>query len=47
MGRDCLGHCKSKNKNNPDYKPLYKMHLMPVIGSMPINEIDVGILEKK
>ena len=29
------------------YKLLYKMDLMPVIGSIPINKIDLGILQKK
>ena len=30
-----------------DYKRLYKRHLMPTIGSMPIDEVDVVLLQKK
>jgi integrase len=30
-----------------DYRRLYKRHLMPVIGSMSLDEIDVVLLQKK
>jgi len=30
-----------------DYKRLYKRHLMPVIGSMSLNEVDVVVLQRK
>ena len=36
-----------RTKTIHDYKRLYKRHLMPVIGSMPINEIDVAVFQKK
>jgi len=30
-----------------DYRRLYKRHVMPVIGSMPVNNVDVVILQQK
>jgi hypothetical protein len=30
-----------------DYKRLYKRHLMPVIGSMSLDEVDVVVLQRK
>lgn len=30
-----------------DYKRLYRRHLMPVIGSMSLNEVDVVVLQRK